>query len=88
MRTMSQPNIGFGNVREKSFSGYIAGIKPDGKENGRRESRDSEYNQLLNSPLNISRAIRQKLEVIWGQGWTFFKMGDIVACCLLIGMIQ
>lgn len=51
-----------------------------GEENGRRGSRHLECNKLLNFPLNQSREIRQKLEVVWGQGRTFLKMGDIVAC--------
>lgn len=85
MRAVSQWNIGFGNMRGKSFSGYRVGIKPGGKENGRRESKASEDNQLLNFPLNRSREIRQTGGDL---GPTFFfKVGDIVAC-LLIGMIQ
>lgn len=73
IRTVSQLNIG-----KRGFFRLHSGYTHHGEKMG--ENRDCEYNKLLNFPLNRSREIRQKLEVMWVQGRTFLKMKDIVAC--------
>lgn len=66
MRAVSQWSIGFGNRREKSFSGYRVGIKPDGKKMGGKKV---ETVRIINSWIFLWTEAEKsdKLEVIWDQ---------------------